>query len=71
MPGRVSAEQHSVEHEMAAGGIGPSAEGSLSCPLLSDDDIKTCQGCEGTDCELPVFNVFHPELSLYSDQAFT
>lgn len=69
MPGRVSAEQHSGEREMAAGGAGSSAEGSLCCPLLSDD-IKACQGCEGTDCEFPVFNVFHPELSLYSDLAF-
>lgn len=64
MPGRVSAE-HSGEHEMAAA-AGSSAEGSLCCPLLSDD-IKACQGCEGTDCEFPVFNVFHPELGLYSD----
>lgn len=69
MPGRVSAEQHSGEREMAAGGAGSSAGGSLCCPLLSDD-IKACQGCEGTDCEFPVFKVFHPVLSLYSDPAF-
>lgn len=48
----------------------PQAEGSICCPLLSDD-IKACQGCEGTDCEFPVFNVFHPDLSLYSDLTFT
>jgi len=70
MPGRVSAEQHSEEREMAAGGGGSSAEGSLCCLLLSDG-IKACQGCEGTDREFPVFNVFLPELSLYSDLTFT